>query len=179
VVLLCNRARSGSSTTSSGFLRWSSSSWSSHALRSASSWFTSSSAAKTTTGGGGPCSRPDRLVFICFCMVFSTIQRRCEWALPILRCAALRCAALRCAALRCAALRCLALPCAALYCAFRWLTRRPRLRIQLDIMGFTSGLMYFGYMFLASYAFSVGTGTIGFISSFFFVRAIYGSIKVD
>jgi transmembrane 9 superfamily protein 2/4 len=92
---------------------------------------------------------------------------------------ALRCAALRCAALRCAALRCLALPCAALYCAFRWLTRRPRLRIQLDIMGFTSGLMYFGYMFLASYAFSVGTGTIGFISSFFFVRAIYGSIKVD
>ena len=107
-------------------------------------------------------------------MVFSTIQRRCEWALPILRCAALRCAALRCAALRC-----LALPCAALYCAFRWLTRRPRLRIQLDIMGFTSGLMYFGYMFLASYAFSVGTGTIGFISSFFFVRAIYGSIKVD
>ena len=82
-------------------------------------------------------------------------------------------------ALRCAALRCAALPCAALYCAFRWLTRRPRLRIQLDIMGFTSGLMYFGYMFLASYAFSVGTGTIGFISSFFFVRAIYGSIKVD
>jgi hypothetical protein len=81
--------------------------------------------------------------------------------------------------LSCAALRCAALPCAALYCAFRWLTRRPRLRIQLDIMGFTSGLMYFGYMFLASYAFSVGTGTIGFISSFFFVRAIYGSIKVD
>lgn len=50
---------------------------------------------------------------------------------------------------------------------------------KLDIIGFTSGLMYFGYMFLASYAFAVGTGTIGFISSFFFVRAIYGSIKVD
>ena len=55
----------------------------------------------------------------------------------------------------------------------------PRPLSQLDIMGFTSGLMYFGYMFLASYAFAVGTGTIGFISSFFFVRAIYGSIKVD
>ena len=37
-------------------------------------------------------------------------------------------------------------------------------------MGFTSGLMYFGYMFLASYAFAVGTGTIGFVSSFVFVR---------
>eukprot|EP01047_Picozoa_sp_COSAG01_P035235 COSAG01_NODE_2690_length_7247_cov_30.101567_5_plen_73_part_00 len=50
---------------------------------------------------------------------------------------------------------------------------------QLNIMGFTSGLMYFGYMFLASYAFAVGTGTIGFIACFIFVRAIYGSIKVD
>jgi len=43
-------------------------------------------------------------------------------------------------------------------------------RPQLNIMGFTSGLMYFGYMFLASYAFAVGTGTIGFVSSFVFVR---------
>ena len=38
--------------------------------------------------------------------------------------------------------------------------------------------MYFGYMFLASYAFAVGTGTIGFGASFFFVRKIYASIKV-
>merc|ERR1740130_1184627 len=48
---------------------------------------------------------------------------------------------------------------------------------KLDIIGFTSGLMYFGYMFLASYAFAVGTGTIGFGASFFFVRKIYASIK--
>jgi transmembrane 9 superfamily protein 2/4 len=50
---------------------------------------------------------------------------------------------------------------------------------KLDIMGFTSGLMYFGYMLLVSYAFAVGTGTIGFGASFFFVRKIYASIKVD
>ena len=50
---------------------------------------------------------------------------------------------------------------------------------KLNIMGFTSGLMYMGYMFLASYAFAVGTGTIGFLSCFIFVRAIYASIKVD
>eukprot|EP01051_Picozoa_sp_SAG22_P000277 SAG22_NODE_6_length_41368_cov_49.702222_20_plen_541_part_00 len=50
---------------------------------------------------------------------------------------------------------------------------------KLDIIGFTSGLMYFGYMFLASYAFAVGTGTIGFCASFVFVRKIYASIKVD
>ena len=63
-------------------------------------------------------------------------------------------------------------------CCTVW-TQLTTVHPQLDIMGFTSGLMYFGYMFLASYAFAVGTGTIGFISSFFFVRAIYGSIKVD
>lgn len=50
---------------------------------------------------------------------------------------------------------------------------------KLNIIGFTSGLMYFGYMFLTSYAFAVGTGTIGFLACFLFVRIIYGSIKVD
>jgi len=40
-------------------------------------------------------------------------------------------------------------------------------------------LMYFGYMLLASYLFSMMTGTIGFFASFFFTRTIYGSIKVD
>eukprot|EP01050_Picozoa_sp_SAG11_P040341 SAG11_NODE_17485_length_517_cov_0.971292_1_plen_95_part_00 len=55
----------------------------------------------------------------------------------------------------------------------------PRVPPIADIMGFTSGLMYFGYMFLASYAFAVGTGTIGFLASFVFVRKIYDSIKVD
>mmetsp|Transcript_56227 Transcript_56227/g.133530 ORF Transcript_56227/g.133530 Transcript_56227/m.133530 type:complete len:92 (-) Transcript_56227:129-404(-) len=42
-----------------------------------------------------------------------------------------------------------------------------------------SGLIFFGYMFVFSYAFMVITGFVGFISTFFFIRTIYGSIKVD
>ena len=37
----------------------------------------------------------------------------------------------------------------------------------------------FGYMSIVSILFFVLTGSIGTISSFFFVRVIYGSIKVD
>jgi len=50
---------------------------------------------------------------------------------------------------------------------------------KLDIHGFTSTLLYFGYMFIASYAFAVGTGTVGFLASFYFIQKIYDSIKVD
>ena len=42
-----------------------------------------------------------------------------------------------------------------------------------------STLMYFGYMFILSYAFFLLTGTIGFVFCLFFVRAIYGSVKID
>jgi len=39
--------------------------------------------------------------------------------------------------------------------------------------------LYFGYMFIMSVMFGLLTGAIGLTSSFYFVRAIYGSIKVD
>jgi len=40
-------------------------------------------------------------------------------------------------------------------------------------------LMYFGYMSIISVMFGLLTGAIGCISSFYFVKAIYGSIKID
>jgi len=50
-------------------------------------------------------------------------------------------------------------------------------RLQIDKIVPT--LLYFGYMSIASVMFGLLTGAIGTISSFFFVKAIYGSIKVD
>jgi len=50
-------------------------------------------------------------------------------------------------------------------------------RLQIDKL--VSTLLYFGYMFIISAMFGLLTGSIGTVSSFFFVRAIYGSIKVD
>jgi transmembrane 9 superfamily protein 2/4 len=50
-------------------------------------------------------------------------------------------------------------------------------RLQIDKV--VSALLYFGYMFIMSVAFALVTGSVGFISTFIFVRAIYGSIKVD
>merc|ERR1712182_78535 len=40
-------------------------------------------------------------------------------------------------------------------------------------------LLYVGYMIVASYAFFMVTGTIGFLSCFVFVRVIYGAVKVE
>lgn len=40
-------------------------------------------------------------------------------------------------------------------------------------------LLYLGYMLMASYAFAVLTGCIGFFACFFFVRIIYGAVKVE
>merc|ERR1712139_763037 len=50
-------------------------------------------------------------------------------------------------------------------------------RLQIDKL--VSTVLYFGYMFLMSMMFFLLTGSIGCISSFYFVKAIYGSIKVD
>eukprot|EP00928_Gymnodinium_smaydae_P001105 TRINITY_DN10402_c0_g2_i1.p1 TRINITY_DN10402_c0_g2~~TRINITY_DN10402_c0_g2_i1.p1 ORF type:complete len:619 (+),score=137.73 TRINITY_DN10402_c0_g2_i1:60-1916(+) len=50
---------------------------------------------------------------------------------------------------------------------------------RLQINTTVATLIYYGYMVLMSSAFFIFTGTVGFISSFFFVRGIYGSIKVD
>ena len=59
-----------------------------------------------------------------------------------------------------------------IYCAFYFATK-------LDITKPVSAALYFGYMFLFSYAFFVVTGTIGFLASLWFVRAIYASVKID
>jgi transmembrane 9 superfamily protein 2/4 len=50
---------------------------------------------------------------------------------------------------------------------------------KLDITKAVSAALYFGYMFLFSYAFFVVTGTIGFAASLLFVRTIYASVKID
>merc|ERR1719409_1205533 len=50
---------------------------------------------------------------------------------------------------------------------------------RMQIGHYVGALLYFGYMFLISYTFAMITGSIGFIATFFFVRAIYGSIKID
>lgn len=50
-------------------------------------------------------------------------------------------------------------------------------RLHMDRM--VSTMLYFGYMAMMSTLFMLMTGSIGLLSSFFFVRAIYGSIKVD
>ncbi|KAL6140745.1 hypothetical protein ACLB2K_059041 [Fragaria x ananassa] len=59
-----------------------------------------------------------------------------------------------------------------LYSAFYFFTK-------LEITKFVSGVLYFGYMVIVSYAFFVLTGTIGFYACFWFVRKIYSSVKID
>merc|ERR1719453_640372 len=50
-----------------------------------------------------------------------------------------------------------------------------RLQIEKPV----STMLYFGYMTLLSLIFLLLTGSIGTTASFFFVKAIYGSIKID
>ncbi|CAI9285646.1 unnamed protein product [Lactuca saligna] len=50
---------------------------------------------------------------------------------------------------------------------------------KLNITKGVSGILYFGYMLIASYAFFVLTGTIGFYACFWFTRLIYSSVKID
>ncbi|KAJ4820755.1 Transmembrane 9 superfamily member [Rhynchospora pubera] len=50
---------------------------------------------------------------------------------------------------------------------------------KLEITKFVSGILYFGYMLIVSYAFFVLTGTIGFYACLWFVRKIYASVKID
>ena len=52
-------------------------------------------------------------------------------------------------------------------------------RIHLAKATTVSAAIFFGYISILSYAFFVLTGFVGFISCYFFVRIIYGSIKVD
>jgi len=50
-------------------------------------------------------------------------------------------------------------------------------RLQIEKM--VSTLLYFGYMAIISIIFFLLTGSVGSLASFAFVRAIYGSIKID
>ncbi|PSS08330.1 Transmembrane 9 superfamily member 8 like [Actinidia chinensis var. chinensis] len=59
-----------------------------------------------------------------------------------------------------------------LYAAFYFFTK-------LEITKPVSGVLYFGYMLIVSYAFFVLTGTIGFYACFWFTRLIYYSVKID
>ncbi|TYJ32834.1 hypothetical protein E1A91_A05G063100v1 [Gossypium mustelinum] len=59
-----------------------------------------------------------------------------------------------------------------LYATFYFFTK-------LEITKLVSGMLYFGYMLVASYAFFVLTGTIGFYACFWFTRLIYSSVKID
>eukprot|EP00746_Dinoflagellata_sp_MGD_P003376 gnl/MRDRNA2_/MRDRNA2_106568_c0_seq1.p1 gnl/MRDRNA2_/MRDRNA2_106568_c0~~gnl/MRDRNA2_/MRDRNA2_106568_c0_seq1.p1 ORF type:complete len:657 (-),score=77.28 gnl/MRDRNA2_/MRDRNA2_106568_c0_seq1:237-1979(-) len=52
---------------------------------------------------------------------------------------------------------------------------KKKLRIRFWI----SATIYFGYMAVASYSFFLITGAIGCVSSFLFLKAIYGAVKVD
>ncbi|VFQ61305.1 unnamed protein product [Cuscuta campestris] len=58
------------------------------------------------------------------------------------------------------------------YSAFYFFTK-------LEITKPVSGILYFGYMLIASFAFFVLTGTIGFYACFWFTRRIYSSVKID
>jgi len=58
-----------------------------------------------------------------------------------------------------------------LYAIFYFITR-------LNMSGFVSGLIYFGYTFIMSLSFFVLTGTIGFYACFYFVKKIYGSVHL-
>merc|ERR1719482_2066684 len=50
---------------------------------------------------------------------------------------------------------------------------------RLEINSFVATIVYFAYMGIISLLFFLLTGSIGMISSFIFVKAIYGTIKVD
>ncbi|KAG0317817.1 hypothetical protein BGZ99_006087 [Dissophora globulifera] len=49
----------------------------------------------------------------------------------------------------------------------------------LQIKSFTSVVLYFGWTAIMSLMFFILSGAIGFFATFFFVRKIYGSIKID
>jgi len=50
---------------------------------------------------------------------------------------------------------------------------------KLNISGFVSSLLYFGYTTIMIFLFFLLTGTIGFLSCYWFVRKIYSVVKVD
>ncbi|KAL6603074.1 hypothetical protein ACP70R_043435 [Stipagrostis hirtigluma subsp. patula] len=59
-----------------------------------------------------------------------------------------------------------------LYAVFYFFTK-------LEITKLVSSVLYFSYMLIASYAFFVLTGTMGFYACFWFTRLIYSSVKIN
>jgi len=59
--------------------------------------------------------------------------------------------------------------------AYSMLYFSSRLNIEKPV----SILLYFGYMLIISIVFALLTGSIGMIASFYFIKAIYGSVKID
>jgi len=59
-----------------------------------------------------------------------------------------------------------------IYCVHYFITK-------LQISGVISTMLYFGYTFIMVFSFFLLTGTIGFLSCFWFVRKIYSVVKVD
>lgn len=51
--------------------------------------------------------------------------------------------------------------------------------VNLDIQGTVPQLLYFSYMGLVALCFSFVTGTVGYLATLWFVRRIYGAIRVD
>ncbi|KAL3914437.1 MAG: hypothetical protein SGILL_006103 [Bacillariaceae sp.] len=50
---------------------------------------------------------------------------------------------------------------------------------RLDLVGFLPVIVYLTYMSMISICFGLFCGSIGFLSSFWFTRTIYGAVKVD
>ncbi|KAK9470042.1 uncharacterized protein V1510DRAFT_384169 [Dipodascopsis tothii] len=50
---------------------------------------------------------------------------------------------------------------------------------KLSLGGVVSNVLYLGYSLLLSFVFFILTGTIGFFSTYFFVRKVYSAIKID
>ena len=50
---------------------------------------------------------------------------------------------------------------------------------QLEIVSFVSALIYFVYTLMMVFTFWLLTGTIGFYATYYFVRKIYGAVKID
>jgi len=61
-----------------------------------------------------------------------------------------------------------------IYSAFYFFTK-----LSTSSSHLVMSMVFFGYMSIISFFFFILTGTIGFFACFWFVRTIYGSIKVD
>eukprot|EP00808_Paulinella_micropora_P022658 g49217.t1 len=59
-----------------------------------------------------------------------------------------------------------------LYSVFYFFTR-------LEITGIVSAILFFGYMLIVSILFFLFTGTVGYFACYYFLRKIYGSLKID